>query len=172
MLPFGGRALLAGTALPWAGDGPVRPADKAFPGRCLGRVMPQAPHRRGLVHIQRSVRSAAQPRRRPGHARLPAAGAGELGQILKAGLYNRWGETADRKDAVTPREAVLRSAGNLHLFISTMGTARPATRPTLSVYKLRARSFDPARPRLRFLCGLNPTYPLVARDGRNILPCC
>jgi O-methyltransferase involved in polyketide biosynthesis len=39
MLPFGGRALLAGTALPWAGDGPVRPADKAFPGRCLGRVM-------------------------------------------------------------------------------------------------------------------------------------
>jgi hypothetical protein len=34
MLPFGGRVLLAATALPWARDALVRVVDKAFPGLC------------------------------------------------------------------------------------------------------------------------------------------
>jgi hypothetical protein len=55
---------------------------------------------------------------------------------------------------------------------STMNATDPTTRPALSVYKLRARSLDPTTPRLRFLGGLNPADPLIAREWRNILPCC
>lgn len=38
MLPFGGRALLAATALPWARDGLVRLVDKTFPGLWAGVI--------------------------------------------------------------------------------------------------------------------------------------
>jgi O-methyltransferase involved in polyketide biosynthesis len=38
MLPFGGRALLAVTALPWARDGLVRLVDKTFPGLWAGVI--------------------------------------------------------------------------------------------------------------------------------------
>jgi len=52
-----------------------------------------------------------------------------------------------------------------------MNATGPTTRPALSVSKLRARPLDPVAPRLRFLGGLNPADPLIAREGRNTLPC-
>jgi hypothetical protein len=60
----------------------------------------------------------------------------------------------------------------LFQLMSTMRAARPTARPALSVDQLCTRPFDPVIPRLMFFCGLNPTDPLVAREGRNILPCC
>ncbi len=60
----------------------------------------------------------------------------------------------------------------LALTISTMGATSPTTRPALSVNKLRAHPLDPVTPCLRFLSGLNPADPLIAREWCNILPCC
>ncbi len=52
-----------------------------------------------------------------------------------------------------------------------MRTAGPATGPALSRYKLRVRSPDPAIPRLRLFCRLNPANPFIARERANSLPC-
>jgi hypothetical protein len=56
--------------------------------------------------------------------------------------------------------------------ISTMMAAGPTTRAAFSVYKLRARPFDPAASRLRFFGRLNPADPLVAPERRIIFPFC
>src|SRR3989344_3941360 len=53
-----------------------------------------------------------------------------------------------------------------------MNATCPTTRPAFPFDKLRARSLDPVTPRLGLLGGLNPAYPLIAREWRNILPCC
>jgi hypothetical protein len=108
MMPFGGRALLAATAVPGAGDGLMRPVDKAFPGLWAGVMWPQAPHRRGLVHGRGSVRRAAQSGRRLGHARLSAA---------RAGAYPRLGGRSasnDRRQAGAPARAVRPNACPRH----------------------------------------------------------
>ena len=53
-----------------------------------------------------------------------------------------------------------------------MNTASPTTRPAHSASKLRECLLDTDTPRLRFFAGRNPAYPLVAREWRNIFPCC
>lgn len=52
-----------------------------------------------------------------------------------------------------------------------MRATGPATRPTLSCFKLSARPFNPTISCLLFFGRLNPTDPLIARQRGNILPC-
>ena len=51
-----------------------------------------------------------------------------------------------------------------------MRAARPTTRPALARHRLGAGSLNPPRPRLRFLGGLNPTYPFIPGDGSKVFP--
>ena len=58
------------------------------------------------------------------------------------------------------------------VFISAVRTARPATGPARSFFKFRAYTLNVLPSGFRFLDGDNPADPLIAREGRNILPFC
>ena len=55
-------------------------------------------------------------------------------------------------------------------FFSTMGATGPTTRPPLSLFKFRARPFNPTISCLRFFGRLNPADLLIARKRRNVFP--
>jgi hypothetical protein len=54
--------------------------------------------------------------------------------------------------------------------VSAVGTAWPATRPAHSFLKFRACSRNVLPSSFRFLDGEYPADPLIAREGRNVLP--
>jgi hypothetical protein len=56
--------------------------------------------------------------------------------------------------------------------ISAVRTAGPATRAARSFFKLLADSLNVLLSGLRFLDGDSPADPLIAGEGRNILPFC
>jgi hypothetical protein len=56
--------------------------------------------------------------------------------------------------------------------ISAVRAAWPATRAAHSFFKLRADSLDVLLSGFRFLDGDSPADPLIAGEGRNILPFC
>ena len=58
------------------------------------------------------------------------------------------------------------------VFISAVRTAWPATRPAHSFFQFRTYTLDVLPSGFWFLDGDNPADPLVAREGRNILPFC
>ncbi len=51
-----------------------------------------------------------------------------------------------------------------------MRTARPATRPALAVGQVFLRLRDPLGAGLEFLRFLDPAYPFVPRERRNVFP--
>ena len=51
-----------------------------------------------------------------------------------------------------------------------MNTAQPATRPAHPFFELSDRPFDMFLSGLVFLDEGNPAYPLIARQGRKMLP--
>src|SRR5687768_11885433 len=51
-----------------------------------------------------------------------------------------------------------------------MEATDPTTRPAHSALEFRERLPDTDIPRLHFLAGRNPAYPLVARERRDIVP--
>jgi len=51
-------------------------------------------------------------------------------------------------------------------------TAWPATRSAHSFFKFRVYTVNVLPSGFRFLDGDNPADPLIAREGRNILPFC
>jgi hypothetical protein len=53
---------------------------------------------------------------------------------------------------------------------STMGTARPTTRSSLSVSEAGTAPFDPASSCLCFFGRLDPANPFIARQRRDVLP--
>jgi hypothetical protein len=77
--------------------------------------------------------------------------------VLKEGSRSVGGDDAEYKYAV---------------LISTVRTAGPATRPAHSFFKFRAYTLNVLPSGFRFLDGDNPAGPLIAREGRNILPFC
>ena len=53
-----------------------------------------------------------------------------------------------------------------------MDATDPTTRSALSFFELSAHSLYMESSRFRFLDGDSPADPLIARERRNILPCC
>ncbi len=58
------------------------------------------------------------------------------------------------------------------LYVSTMRAPSPTARPANAFYELGAHPFNVLNSRFRFFDGNSPAYPFVAREGRNIFPCC
>ena len=77
--------------------------------------------------------------------------------VLKEGSRSVGGNDAEYKYAV---------------LISAVRTAWPATRSAHSFFKFRAYTLNVLPSGFRFLDGDNPADPLIAREGRNILPFC
>jgi len=54
----------------------------------------------------------------------------------------------------------------------TMRATRPAARPSHSLFKLRSGPLNVLPSGFRFLDRDNPADPFIARERRNVLPCC